>query len=795
MDYDPFIIFYFAFWVLFTIFMFWIKMFATSTRILIASMGLVVCPFIFFTYIILTKKCEGANFDPMPPRIEKAVKADEKKSKYADKKRNLQPEKRYQREEPGKTKGPFKNPDKKKGRLGTVQKRGQSGICINSPLCEASKSYMFNGDLSGQTKIIQPYVNNSVAHYYDDTLDDPFTFDLSNDSYVIGPPLDIPMGAFIQCKDKNNQYYVYQGDNRIRQAYYAYLESSANALYDEVSDCSQFTVTNESILDLPVGSFVKCGTAPINGLPGPNNINPKQGAIQHNNKYSWKSAIYKYQGRDSNNRPLIRWIPNSDIGASLTYNALTNSYSEKSYNDKPIIIDCQYAGFYRDSIPSDSLTFSIAKDVKLDYDNNTIVSCKAAPYKDQGEKTDLSGIYDINSNIYLFNKESKNYDSSKIKKYIEVPGTLSWFPTKDIFLNWSNNSAELIDKWDNPIVLDCNLNRIPRDLNNVRLRDGSLLKSSNGKVWNSNKQLVDSNLWFYVDSTFSSTNILRIFPNILIAKYHGFTADPQQFDFSNNYISFNSVANSIFTIPQFYPFRDKNGNEYVYYDTTTFSEINHLKDGIKPKIRQTDSANVNYFANKCNNSHLNFRNIKTFQYDDDKIIKDTVPPTESQGFYDNYYRYSQTKSNIIFTFKNNPRRFCYLVNAVSESDARNQYYEASDALNEILNHYIFNRGEFITVNTIGAITTSDGKNKPTGIQPYVYSCRFIADVMFKVELDQIDSSEGWVKRDVLQIVNIWYRHRNQENYEHTYIACLLPNINSFDGKKDVVRIDNTVGSP
>ena len=67
--------------------------------------------------------------------------------------------------------------------------------------------------------------------------------------------------------------------------------------------------------------------------------------------------------------------------------------------------------------------------------------------------------------------------------------------------------------------------------------------------------------------------------------------------------------------------------------------------------------------------------------------------------------------------------------------------------------------------------------------------------MFKVELDQIDSSEGWVKRDVLQIVNIWYRHRNQENYEHTYIACLLPNINSFDGKKDVVRIDNTVGSP
>jgi hypothetical protein len=399
----------------------------------------------------------------MPPKIKRAVRANAKSSDYDQK--NLKPTKKYIKNQPGETKGPFKIADPKKGRLGTVQKRGQSGICINSPLCEASKSYMFNGDLSGDTKIIQPYVNDSVAHYYDDTLDDPFTFDLSNDSYVIGPPLDIPMGAFIQCKDnaRKDKYYVYQGNNEIRPAYYAYLESSANALYDEVSDCSKFTEKG-TILDLPVGSYVKCGTAPINGLPGPNNENPKKGAIQHNNKYSWKNAIYQYQGR-KNEIPLIQWIRTSDIGASLTYNKENNTYKEKAYNDKPIIIDCENNNFYRDSEPSTDKMFAIPKDVKLNYPDNTFFSCSSAPFKDPGVKDDLSGFYDFNTNIYVFKKDATTYDTTKIKKESDkfnIPGTLQWIPSAKYYKIFVTIPL-MNQNWDNPIVINCNENKIPRD--------------------------------------------------------------------------------------------------------------------------------------------------------------------------------------------------------------------------------------------------------------------------------------------------------------------------------------------
>jgi hypothetical protein len=308
-----------------------------------------------------------------------------------------------------------------------------------------------------------------VAYYYDDTLDDPFTFDLSNDSYAIGPTLDIPTGSFIQCKDKSDQYYVYQGNNKIQQAYYAYLEASANALVDIVSDCSEFidiTSSSNPVLDLPTGTFIKCGTAPINGLPGPDN-KPPEGAIQHNNKYSWKNAIYQYHGRDSDNKPSIRWIPTSDIGASLTYDSNTNTYG-KAYNDKPFIIDCEKNGFYRDSAASSSGKFAVPKDVTLNYESGTLVSCKSAPYKDTGETGDLSGIYDINTNVYVFKKGATTYDATKIKEYekTNIPGTLSWIPTINLYNTFFTNPSKNQD-WDNPIVISCNENKIPRDVSGI----------------------------------------------------------------------------------------------------------------------------------------------------------------------------------------------------------------------------------------------------------------------------------------------------------------------------------------
>jgi hypothetical protein len=494
----------------------------------------------------------------MPPKIKRAVRANAKSSDYDQK--NLKPTKKYIKNQPGETKGPFIKADPKKGRLGTVQKRGQSGICINSPLCNASTKYMFNGDLSGQTKIIQPYVNNSVAHYYDDTLDDPFTFDLSNDSYVIGPPLDIPMGAFIQCKDnaRKDKYYVYQGNNEIRPAYYAYLESSANALYDEVSDCSNF-IEKGTILDLPEGSFIKCGTAPINGLPGENGVTPKKGAIQHNNKYSWKSAIYQYKGR-KNNIPLIQWIRTSDIGASLTYDAENNRYKEKAYNDKPIIIDCENTNFYRDSEPSKDFTFSIPKDVKLNYPDNTFFSCSSAPYKDTGVKDDLSGFYDLNTNIYNFKKDATTYDTTKIKKESDkfnIPGTLQWIPNVKYY-NVFFTSPLKYQNWDNPIVINCNENRIPRDVavfpsTNILYKSGNTIYRYNGYNSSNDKiklEIVNGTNVYFIDPNYYGSNPTKKFETInyindyieLVTSSKDDVADSKKL-VSGNYFKFSNDNN------------------------------------------------------------------------------------------------------------------------------------------------------------------------------------------------------------------------------------------------------------
>jgi len=463
----------------------------------------------------------------MPPDIKEAVKADSESSTY--KQKNLKPTSKFSKSD-NIPKKPFDKGDPKTGRLGTVNKVGRSGICINSPLCDSSKSYMFTGDVSGpnNVKVIRPYVNKSVAYYYDDTLDDPFTFDLSNDSYVIGPPLDIPTGSFIQCLEED-KYYVYQGNNNIRQAYYSYLEMSANALLDKVRDCSKFTnVTTQSggILDLSKNSFIKCGTAPINGLPGPldskGNPNPAEGAIQHNNKYSWKNAIYQYMGR-TGDKPLIQWIPTSDIGASLTYDALTNTYG-RAYNDKPYVIDCEKNKFYRDSEPSkNGGNFAVPKDVKLNYKTGTLVSCKSSPYKDKGETGDLSGIYDINTNVYLFKSGATSYrDSTKIKDYekTNIPGTLQWIPNIKYYQMFFTNPGKNQD-WDNPIVINCNENKIPRDINDYEPDKTILYKDKdnniyryvgfNGKTNKIQMELVNTTNAWIINSQYFDTNSSKKF--------------------------------------------------------------------------------------------------------------------------------------------------------------------------------------------------------------------------------------------------------------------------------------------
>ena len=634
---NPFIFLYFIIWLLFIYFLFLVNYFTMTTRLVIAGVGLIVLPFLFFSYLILTKQYEGAKFR-ISTNFKPTVSADPNDSNY-NQNSLLTPKAVV-------TKPIIQNKTISKKKMdkgfGKAQKRGQSGICKNSPSCDPTKKYMFTGEVNDKLgkQVIRPYMNKSVGYFYDDNLDDEFIYDISSNKFEVNTEaLDIEIGSFIQCKDKpdsngNYRFFVYEGENTIREAYNAFvynafrLDTSANNWYDDVSDCSFFKISEKPIYDIPYNTqnnktFIKCSTEPINGLPNLKENPKSRSSIPHDNKYNWKTAIYLYKGRDETSettniydrKGILEWIPNPDIGASLSYDPEKNTYGSL-YNSNPLIVDCSNSNFYRNS--KDKGSYSEPIDVKLNYNDYSIINCKTNFYGGDPGGGDLSGIYETNTNIYSLQKFDKNNKDilidSKIKPdsklYENILFTAKWISDPQILKRDKN----LMNKdTSNPIVLDCNANKIARDLNNYTIPHGSFIKAKliQGAVMHpfaiDGTTRGPEGAVYYYDAKATTTERYIHMQNLFECYYYGLT----NFDEEIFYLDLSSA-----------PY-----NQYKYKKSTLISSTLRI---FYANINSDQQYRNRYFVFKLKDGSTSseynlYETSKDQQYSFDKTEDDTIP--------------------------------------------------------------------------------------------------------------------------------------------------------------------------